>query len=98
MLNSLYKGSILLPENNDYYIILFRYKLTEHQKEFVNLGLNCHLYNKYNQFVKENKAEIEILYENIEKLQKQTRLKLIQELKIYLNLELLKTDMTKNKK
>ena len=87
-LNSLYKGSILLLENN-YYINLSNYKLTEHQKEFLNLGLNCHLYNKCNQF--------EILHENIEKLQKQNQIKTHPAIKDILKAEAIKTDMNKNK-
>ena len=74
----------LLPENNYYYIYLSNYKLTEYQKEFLDLGPNCHLYNEYNQLFKKQKLKYLKILKNFKN---KTRLKLIQESKIYLKLK-----------
>ena len=89
----LHKGSIHSTCYYDYYINLSNYKLTEYQKEFLNLAPNCHLYNKYNQYVKKKKAEIEVFYENNEKLQKQNQIKTHPGIK-----HILKTEAIKNQK
>ncbi|XP_043222609.1 uncharacterized protein LOC122381900 [Amphibalanus amphitrite] len=62
-LSSLYGGDITLPEQRDSYVNLSSYVLTQDQKDFLNLGLNCRLYPKQSQ--QEKKAEVELLYEQI---------------------------------
>ena len=42
---------------------LSSYELSEDEKEFLNLGLNCHIEPKYNKLHK--KVEIEVLYQNL---------------------------------
>ena len=59
-LNNLYKGNLLLPNNIDKYIDLSDCNLTQQQKDFLNLGPNCHLFQGYTSINKN--TEIEILY------------------------------------
>ena len=42
-LNNLYKGHLLIPNNIDKFINLSDCNLTPQQKDFLNLGPNCHL-------------------------------------------------------
>ena len=46
-LNNLYKGHLLIPNNIDKFINLSDCNLTSQQKDFVNLGPNCHLFQGY---------------------------------------------------
>ena len=65
-LNNLYKGHLLIPNNIDKFINLSDCNLTPQQKDFLNLGPNCHLFQGYTSINKN--TEIEILYQNILKL------------------------------
>ena len=65
-LNNLYKGHLLITNNIDKYINLSDCNLTQQQKDFLNLGPNCHLFQGYTSINKN--TEIEILYQNILKL------------------------------
>ena len=65
-LNNLYKGHLLITNNIDKYINLSGCNLTHQQKDFLNLRLNCHLFQGYTSINKN--TEIEILYQNILKL------------------------------
>ena len=62
-LNNLYDGKILLKFDSDAFINLSDHTLTNDQKKFLNLGINCHLPRKYNKL--EKKTELEILYQNL---------------------------------
>ena len=62
-LSSLYGGQIFLPEQRDSFVNLSSHILTEDEKDFLNLGLNCRIYSKHNQ--QDKKAELELLYEQI---------------------------------
>ena len=66
-LNRLYGGHVLLPETCDSYLNLSQKVLTADQKEFLNLGINCHIGSKFRS--SEKTTELEILFESILKLQ-----------------------------
>ena len=59
-LNRLYRGKICLIEKSDSFINLSDTELTENQKKFLNLGLNCHIQPKYD--ANKKKIELELLY------------------------------------
>ena len=67
-LNNLYDGNILLKSGSDAYVNLSDHILTNSQKEFLNLGINCHLPRKYSKL--EKKTELELLYQKLLNLQK----------------------------
>ena len=50
-------------ENFDCFVNLSSYALTDDEKKFLNLGLNFHIENKYDQLNKQ--TEIEVLYQDI---------------------------------
>ena len=66
-LNRLYKGTLKLPESLDQYVNLSKHRLTEPEKELLNLGLNCHVSSKFDRYFKA--TEMEILYDSILKLE-----------------------------
>ena len=74
-LNSLYQGREVDPRNKyfcikkevDSFINLSDYNLSPEEKEFLNLGLNCHLQPKYDKIHKQ--VELEILYQNLVQLE-----------------------------
>ena len=76
-LNVLYQGKtrinmesgkgVFIKENIDCFMNLSDYELTEDEKQFLNLGLNCHLEPKYDKLHK--KVELEVLYQNLLNLQ-----------------------------
>ena len=68
-LNKLYNGSILFPNNDDKLLNLSDHELTQPQKDFLNLGPTCYLFKGFNHVQKQ--TEIEILYQDILKLQEQ---------------------------
>ena len=51
------------------YINLSDHELTDNEKRFLDLGLNCHLQPKYDKLHK--KTELEVLYQNLLKLESQ---------------------------
>ena len=67
-LQKLYGGPIFLPQNRKCFINLSKRKLSIEEEEFLNLGLNCHLYSKFDPYKK--KVELEMLYNNLLTLQK----------------------------
>lgn len=71
-LSKLYGGDITLPESKDGYINLSSIELTENQKQILNLSLNCHYQNKYD--LLDKKAELEVLYQDLLKLQKEKKI------------------------
>ena len=76
-LKTLYQGHPRIVNDNgnkfmikdpvDCFTNLSSYELSEDEKEFLNLGLNCHIEPKYNKLHK--KVEIEVLYQNLLKLE-----------------------------
>ena len=66
-LSNLYQGEIVLPEESTRYVNLSSYELSDNEKEFLNLGLNCHIQTPIDHYKK--KVELEILYEDILNLQ-----------------------------
>ena len=67
-LNNLYKRPLVLPtKKRDAFVNLSSYELSEIEKEFLNLGLNCHIQTPVDQYKK--KVELELLYENLLNLQ-----------------------------
>ena len=78
-LAKLYGGQIVLSEAKEGYINLSSIELTETQKELLNLGLSCHYQCKYDPLDK--KAELEVLYQDILKLQKEKKVEIHQNLR-----------------
>ena len=62
-LNNLYNGEIFLKKDSDNFTNLSDHTLSEDEKEFLNLGLNYHLQNKYDKLTKE--TEMEVLYQKL---------------------------------
>ena len=65
-LNRLYGGSVLLPDACDSFLNLSKKTLTRDQKEFLNLGTNCHVGSKFKSVDKT--SELELLFQSILKL------------------------------
>ncbi|XP_043202779.1 uncharacterized protein LOC122370895 [Amphibalanus amphitrite] len=65
-LSHLYKGPIALPGNPAGFINLSSVQLTSDQEKFLNLGLNCHFYPKFDPHKK--KTEIALLFDDLCKL------------------------------
>ena len=65
-LSNLYGSRIFQPEQTDCYINLSKYKLTTEEKDFLNLGLNCHIKSKVDK--QRKKLELELLYQDLLKL------------------------------
>ena len=55
--------SICFKKDTDSFINLSTYELSKEEREFLNLGLNCHIQPKYNRVNKQ--VNIEILYQNL---------------------------------
>ena len=55
--------SICFKNNTDSFINLSSYELSTDERNFLNLGLNCHVQPKYNRINKQ--VNIEILYQNL---------------------------------
>ena len=70
-LNNLYMGNIKIKENSKAYTNLSKYEPTKDQEEFLNLGLNYHIQPKYSKLDKS--TELEILYEDLLKLEKEQK-------------------------
>ena len=94
-LRNLYNGNILLPNYQDNYINLSEHILTNDQKEFLNLGPNCHLQSHFDPLKK--KTEIEMLYRAVSKLQTQEIITVDPNLKDLLKAEGLKNRSPKHK-
>ena len=73
-LNKLYRGNVILKKDSDSFINLSKYELTATEKEFLNLGLNYHLQQKYDKLTKE--TEIEALYQNLLRLEEQNKIEI----------------------
>lgn len=84
-LNILYRGRIFLPNQSDGFINLSRIILSDKQKEVLNLGLNCHYQPKFDKLDK--KAELEILYDSLLKLEEKGKLSINPDLQEQLQAE-----------
>ena len=69
-LNSMYQnfnrtvnGKLFLKHDTDHFTNISEYTLSEVEKQFLNLGLNFHVLNKYNKITKE--VELEVLYNKL---------------------------------
>ena len=79
-LSKLYGGNINLPDGRKQgYINLSSVVLTEAQHELLNLGLNCHFQSKRN--IIDKQTELELLYENILKLEAEDKVSVHPDLK-----------------
>ena len=68
-LNKLYKRPVVLPTaKQDAFVNLSSNVLSPKEKEFLNLGLNCHRESPQDQYKK--KVELQLLYESLLDLQK----------------------------
>ena len=65
-LSHLYKGDIFVPQGSRGFVNLSSVQLSPDQEEFLNLGINCHYYPKFDAVSK--KTEVAILFEDICKL------------------------------
>ena len=85
-LNSLYHeknlvskdASICIKSNLDQFINMSSYQLTSKEKEFMNLGMNCHIQPKYDKLLKQ--TELESLYQNLLQLETKKTISLKPEL------------------
>ena len=67
-LSKLYGGNLKIPSGNKQgYINLSSVELTESQHKLLNLGLNCHFQSKRN--IVDKQTELELLYQNILRLE-----------------------------
>ena len=71
-LNNLYNGKIKVKNAAHSYVNLSNYEPTKEQKEFLNLGLNYHIQPKYNKI--EKSTQLEILYQDLLKLEGEQKL------------------------
>ena len=79
-LNNLYHGSynidpvksICVKNSTDSFINLSSHVLSNEEREFLNLGLNCHVQPKYSKVDKQ--ANIEILYQNLLELKSKNQI------------------------
>ena len=78
-LTKLYGAQVNIPDGKEGYVNLSSIELTESQKDLLNLGLNCHFQCKYDPLDK--KAELEVLYQDILRLQKEKKVEVHQNLK-----------------
>ena len=62
-LSDLYKGDICIPKEAKGFVNLSSVRLSPEQEEFLNLGLNCHYFPKFDPITK--KTEVAILFEDI---------------------------------
>ena len=97
-LNSLYlsgesstngKG-IFIKEAKDSFVNLSNYELNDLEKEFLNLGINCHIQPKYDKLQKQ--VELEILYQNLTALETKNKVSIKPEI-----VEQLKSESTKHR-
>ena len=68
-LNILYGGRMCLPSTEEKYINLSQTTLTEEQRKFLNLGMNCHLESTYD--LTKKKLQLELLYQSVLNLAKE---------------------------
>ena len=79
-LNELYNGQIFMKEEVNCYV-----NLSQHEKEFLNLGLNFHLQSKYDKINKQ--TELEVLYNSLKTLESNNKITIKQGLQEQLTSE-----------
>ena len=84
-LQNLYRGKVALPEESPGFINLSKYTPTDAEKEFLQLGLNCHIKPNFDQMKK--KVELEILYSDLLQLERKETVELSADLKEQLRAE-----------
>ena len=84
-LANLYGGPLALPKPNRCYINLSSTELTDDQIDFLSLGVNCQLYPRYKQVDK--KANIAMLYDDLQRLRGEGRIEMDPNLKQQLQAE-----------
>ena len=84
-LTHLYKGDIAVPENDQGFLNLSSTQLTPDQEEFLNLGINCHNFPKFNAVTK--KTEVAVLFEDLIRLKEDGKVDLNAELQSKLQAE-----------
>ena len=67
-LQSIYGSTLLLPQQQQCYINLSNRELSSDEVEFLNMGLNCHVYSRFDTYKK--KVELELLYSDLLNLEK----------------------------
>ena len=83
--NTTYGSRIMFKEHNNRFINLSDYEPTQEEIKVLNLGLNCHIQPKYDPLIK--KTEMEILFQNIIKLEEQDQVITHPDLANYLRAE-----------
>ena len=78
-LNKLYGGNIKLKCDGDAFLNLSSRTLNEDEKEFLNLGVNCHVAGKFQSCQKN--TELELLYQGVTKLEKENKVSVTPELR-----------------
>ena len=73
-LNHLYRGSICVSDGEDAFINLSSKELNEEQREFLNLGINCHLSEKFKP--SEKNTNLELLYQDLTKLEGEDKIQI----------------------
>ena len=84
-LQNLYRGKVALPEESPGFINLSSYTPTDAEKEFLQLGLNCHIKPTFDQMKK--KVELELLYCDLLSLQTNNEVTVTNDLKDQLRAE-----------
>ena len=84
-LNTLYEGKVLLPNGDVSYVNLSKRDLSIHEKEFLDLGLNLHLYPKFSKCAKV--TELELFYQSVTKLEHDGKVEVNPDLKSQLTAE-----------
>ena len=68
-LNKLYGRDICLPSSEDKYITLSHHQLTNGQRRYLNLGMNCHIESKF--VLTKKKMHLELMYQSVLQLAKE---------------------------
>ena len=91
-LNTLYGGQLHLRNSSDSFVNLSSRQLSDDEKEFLNLGINCHIEGKFN--AAEKYTEIELLFQQITDLERDKKVKVKPEIKPQLLAEATKNRST----
>ena len=78
-LNKLYGGHLPLKNGKNSFVNLSSRALSENERNFLNLGINCHVENKFN--AAEKYTEIELLFQQVVELEKKKKVIIKPELK-----------------
>ena len=93
-LNNLYNGHLVLKEEKKSFLNLSNYQLSPVEEDFLNLGLNLHIQSKYSKLHKH--VQMELLYQNLVKLEKEQKLVMNPRLKELMSAEATKHRNTKH--